>query len=892
MVRRRSIVRRVLGRIHGTSSSDEDTRPAPEPRAQANPDVAPDAAKGPSVEGIGRTGLEVQALAGEIASRQGGLAGSDPRSMLVGARPRYGLSKGVSRLMRAGEAILRRGSLAVSRWEKVPADFGPDREPPTWLEPRPRDAAQPSEVSAAALSTPAHAPVSPADRPNAGQGVSPKAEHRRTAARRSVPARETGRSAPAGRPMAAAAAGRIRRRTGRPGISRRIATSVDRPVVSKIGRAVARIPIEPMVPRDRWTPREMEIERPSGDDPSEGSGPSRLEARPVRHGLATEPLGAPASRTASVETRGPTAGCPSSIEAPPEVRRRGIVQRSRRVLARGRERLLGAPSGAAGDTESADTTRRAGAEARDPGPALDPDPQPEPKVRARLSGLLPRKQAAERPLGGSGPDLRRTLAEPAGSEAAVRQEVFPPPAPVSRRTERRTPLESTPGPAVEVGPLESSRTEAGSLLASERVRHSPETLGRPPGTDASPEVRPRGIVQRSRRVLARGKDRLLGAPSMPSGDPQSVETTHRAEAEVRDPGPAFDADSRSESKGPARLSGLLQRKQAAERPPAGSGLDLRKTLAESPVTEAAARQQVYTSRVLVSRRTGTTMPPEATSDRPVVEGGPFGGAPTETESPLPSERVRRSTEIVHGAPGLVRALAGPVRKLEARVRCKLSGSSPGKNLSRPDRTIVHRAPGPGPMARIVPLAALADGQDGPALSRGGESVARGSTRERAALVARSSEGRKPPSPGQRTEHPRRPPLEVARPASGLAAAEKAPPRMADRFAPRSPGHGSFRNGSSGNGFGGPRVPAMPRGAAGGGGSQPPPSRIQRLSEGGDSTSGPIAATPRGGSQEKKGTGEFTAEQIEFLASKVHSYLMQRLTVEAERHGRPTYTAWS
>ena len=169
MVRRRSIVRRVLGRIHGTSSSDEDTRPAPEPRAQANPDVAPDAAKGPSVEGIGRTGLEVQALAGEIASRQGGLAGSDPRSMLVGARPRYGLSKGVSRLMRAGEAILRRGSLAVSRWEKVPAEFGPDREPPTWLEPRPRDAAQPSEVSAAALSTPAHAPVSSADRPNAGQ---------------------------------------------------------------------------------------------------------------------------------------------------------------------------------------------------------------------------------------------------------------------------------------------------------------------------------------------------------------------------------------------------------------------------------------------------------------------------------------------------------------------------------------------------------------------------------------------------------------------------------------------------------------------------------------------------------------------------------------------------
>ena len=88
------------------------------------------------------------------------------------------------------------------------------------------------------------------------------------------------------------------------------------------------------------------------------------------------------------------------------------------------------------------------------------------------------------------------------------------------------------------------------------------------------------------------------------------------------------------------------------------------------------------------------------------------------------------------------------------------------------------------------------------------------------------------------------------------------------------------------------MPAMPRGAAGGGGSQPPPSRIQRLSEGGDSTSGPIAATPRGDSQEKKGTGEFTAEQIEFLASKVHSYLMQRLTVEAERHGRPTYTAWS
>ena len=333
MVRRRSIVRRVLGRIHGTSSSDEDTRPAPEPRAQANPDVAPDAAKGPSVEGIGRTGLEVQALAGEIASRQGGLAGSDPRSMLVGARPRYGLSKGVSRLMRAGEAILRRGSLAVSRWEKVPADFGPDREPPTWLEPRPRDAAQPSEVSAAALSTPAHAPVSSADRPNAGQGVSPKAEHRRTAA------------------------GRIRRRTGRPGISRRIATSVDRPVVSKIGRAVARIPIEPMVPRDRWTPREMEIERPSGDDPSEGSGPSRLEARPVRHGLATEPLGAPASRTASVETRGPTALEPGLSPLGPE--RQPAVERARRP---DRPSSIEAPprSGGAGSFSARDACWRGG----------------------------------------------------------------------------------------------------------------------------------------------------------------------------------------------------------------------------------------------------------------------------------------------------------------------------------------------------------------------------------------------------------------------------------------------------------------------------------------------------------------------------------------------------
>ena len=143
-----------------------------------------------------------------------------------------------------------------------------------------------------------------------------------------------------------------------------------------------------------------------------------------------------------------------------------------------------------------------------------------------------------------------------------------------------------------------------------------------------------------------------------------------------------------------------------------------------------------------------------------------------------------------------------------------------------------------------------------------------------------------------TEHPRRPPLEVARPVSGLAAGEKAIPRMVDGSGPRPPELGSSRNGSSGNGFGGPGVPAMARGAAGGGGSRPPPNRIQRLAEGGDSTSGPIAAPPRGDSPDRNGTGEFTAEQIEFLASKVHSYLIQRLTVEAERHGRPAYATWS
>ena len=81
-------------------------------------------------------------------------------------------------------------------------------------------------------------------------------------------------------------------------------------------------------------------------------------------------------------------------------------------------------------------------------------------------------------------------------------------------------------------------------------------------------------------------------------------------------------------------------------------------------------------------------------------------------------------------------------------------------------------------------------------------------------------------------------------------------------------------------------------AAGGGRSQPPTGRVQRVSEGSNSTSGTIAPPPGGDSPDRNGTGEFTAEQIEFLASKVHSYLIRRLTVEAERHGRPAYTAWS
>jgi hypothetical protein len=37
--------------------------------------------------------------------------------------------------------------------------------------------------------------------------------------------------------------------------------------------------------------------------------------------------------------------------------------------------------------------------------------------------------------------------------------------------------------------------------------------------------------------------------------------------------------------------------------------------------------------------------------------------------------------------------------------------------------------------------------------------------------------------------------------------------------------------------------------------------------------------------------QFEAWEIEFLASKVYSYLRDKLAVEKERHGRPGFPLW-
>ena len=51
-------------------------------------------------------------------------------------------------------------------------------------------------------------------------------------------------------------------------------------------------------------------------------------------------------------------------------------------------------------------------------------------------------------------------------------------------------------------------------------------------------------------------------------------------------------------------------------------------------------------------------------------------------------------------------------------------------------------------------------------------------------------------------------------------------------------------------------------------------------------------SPDGSNEDaKEGPREYSADEIEFLASKVYRYIKNKLAVERERHGRPGFALW-
>ncbi len=354
----RLLGRRLLGERGDSSAPVPAATPSDEQVEPEQPE-----ARGP----LGQAGMRAQRLALGVISRRA--VHSRPRqghhsagilSLSLGMAPRWAVGVGAvgAGLRRVAEGLLGRSPLGLAHWRTYQAPYVPEEFSPVWREPRREDnlpEVTPGQPGEGMPRTRPRRPAAPLRRP--GQSA-PSVERRVSRATPPMGARSKA-------PIARVPASSIRRR--QPGVAlHRPTIHVDRPMASGIHSPIVSGSIEPVASPERWSAREYEHARskpdkqpasvaeflfgPEGGQSTDSGQSLRARERsgpweppPAVSARPSPPRPAPSDGVAGLDTsgRGPRgyrqSGPPQSQEGGEQRQssRASIVQRSRRLVARG-----------------------------------------------------------------------------------------------------------------------------------------------------------------------------------------------------------------------------------------------------------------------------------------------------------------------------------------------------------------------------------------------------------------------------------------------------------------------------------------------------------------------------------------------------------------------------